>query len=123
MCAILYVMVQMNRVDAIAPMVQGTAVVDDRSLRGSRLEVKNAIDEIMVFDETAGHSTNPVKMALMATSKSGRKWCEGLCYGLLKPKVVQRDVLVGDIVTTVASGNGGLASRRMDHAIRGCKTP
>ena len=121
MCAILYVTVQMNHVDAIAPQVQSTAVVDDRSLRGPRHQIKKAVDEIMIFDETAGHSTNPKKMALMATSKNGRKWCESLCYGLLKPKVLQRDVLVGDVVTTVASGNGDLASRRMDHAIRGCK--
>ena len=55
----------------------------------------------------------------MATSKKGKEWCENLYLEGVRPNILSREVLVGDVITTVRSGNEFLANKRVNHAVRG----
>ena len=80
-----------------------------------------AIQFVQKYDIRAGHITNTVKLTLMATTADSREWCSTVMIGDKQPKVIRRDVLVGDMVSTTRQGNTFLAQRRTAHAINGAK--
>ena len=61
--ALTYVSIQFSALDKYVPSVKGSAVVDDRTLRGPGVEVDAAVRFIMSFDQKAGHVTHPGKLA------------------------------------------------------------
>ena len=79
----------------------------------------NALESTFKFDKAAGHLTNPKKWGLTGTNKQAKEWCNKYEFEGEKPKVHDRHVLVGDVLTTNGVGNGGLANQRAAHAIRG----
>ena len=117
--ALLYVSVQFVALDKICPGLAKSAVVDDRNIRGNRDDILKAWDFIYHFDLRAGHLTNPKKLALMATTKKGKEWCESLCLEGAKPNILAKEVLVGDVITTVRAGKSFLGNKRVNHAVKG----
>ena len=61
--ALTYVSIQFRALDKYFPSVQGSAVVDDRTLHGPGEDVDAAVKFIMGFDQKAGHLTHPGKLA------------------------------------------------------------
>ena len=119
--ALLFVSVQFVALDDICPELAKSAVVDDRTLRAKRETMLRAIHFVQNYDVRAGHLTNTVKLTLMATTADSREWCSTVKIGDKQPKLVKRDVLVGDVVTTTRQGNTFLSQRRTAHAINGAK--
>ena len=119
--ALLFVSIQFNALDEACPMVMKSAVVDDRTIRAPKEQILRAITIIQDFDLKAGHLTNTVKLTLMATTLECRKWCEQIIIDDKKPKIANRDIVVGDVVTTSRSGNTFLATKRVNHAMSGAK--
>jgi hypothetical protein len=119
--ALLYVSVQFTALDQICPRMKKSAVVDDRNIRGTKEDILLAWQFIYKFDVRAGHLTNPAKLALLATTKEGKAWCQELTLEGAKPKILDKEVLVGDVITTVRTGNGFLANKRVSHAVGGAE--
>ena len=119
--ALLHVSVQFIALDQICPRMKKSAVVDDRNIRGTKEDILLAWQFIYKFDVRAGHLTNPAKLALLATTKEGKAWCQELTLEGAKPKILDKEVLVGDVITTVRTGNGLLANKRVSHAVRGAE--
>ena len=119
--ALLYVSVQFVALDQICPKLRKSVVVDDRNLRGEGEDILRAWNFIYRFGIRAGHLTNPKKLALLATTKSGKAWCGNLTLEGVKPKILDKEILVGDVITTVRKGNGFLATKRLNHAVRGAE--
>ena len=119
--ALLYVSVQFVALDHICPLLAKSAVVDDRNIRGCREDVLKAWDFIYRFDLRAGHVTNPKKLALLATTPKGKQWCEALSLEGVRPNILAREILVGDVITTVRTGNHFLANKRVNHAVKGAE--
>ena len=119
MVALLYVSVQFTALDQGCPSLKKSAVVDDRNIRGEREHILRAWNFIYRFDVRAGHLTNPVKLALLATTTEGKEWCNNLILEGAKPKILDKEILVGDVITTVRRGNDFLANKRVNHAASG----
>ena len=66
--AILYVSTQFKMVQSLHPGVTGSAVIDDRTLKGPPGQVKAALVSIFCFDAMAGHITHPEKITLTAAT-------------------------------------------------------
>ena len=119
--ALLYVSVQFVALDQICPKLRKSVVVDDRNLRGEGEDILRAWNFIYRFGIRAGHLTNPKKLALLATTKSGKAWCGNLTLEGVKPKILDKEMLVGDVITTLRKGNGFLATKFVNHAVRGAE--
>ena len=81
--------------------------------------MERTLADTFLFDETAGHLTNPKKWGLTGANKDATKWCERYTFKWERPNVHERHVLVGDVLTANGVGNDGLANARAAHAIRG----
>ena len=64
--AVVNVTIQFRYINSCAPQVALSAVVDDRAFRGKYDDVLAAVNAVMEFDATAGHVTNPKKLAFLA---------------------------------------------------------
>ena len=115
MAADLYVSCQFKRLHKIAPAVRTSAVIDDRTLRGPPDQVQRALQDVVRFDEKAGHVTNPEKITLSATTKKVKNKITGWVFGEIKPPVVDSEKLV----EMSPLSRMGLRSWRT----RGCSTP
>ena len=105
-------------IQEIAPQVKGSAVVDDRTLRGPPGQVKQALHSIFEFDTLAGHITHPEKITLTACTPRDKRLLATWIFEGVQPKIVDTQRLVGDVVTTLRRGGRQLAEGRLDFAIR-----
>ena len=116
--AILYVSSQFRMVQCLHPGVSGSAVIDDRTLKGPPEQVKAALESIFSYDAKAGHITHPEKITLTAATQKVSKDSEQWSFDGFRPPVVQTQRLVGDIVTNIAKGASQLATSRLEFALR-----
>ena len=117
--ALAYITIQFRMLDDKHPSVNKGAVVDDRNLRCHPEQMQGALESTFAFDKAAGHLTNPKKWGLTGANKKAKEWCCKYEFDGAKPKVHERHVLVGDVLTANGVGNGALANQRAAHAIRG----
>ena len=66
MSAIVYVAIQHRYILGQHPNIRMSSVIDDRNLRGTVEDLSSAITDVIVFDEMAGHFTNPKNIAATA---------------------------------------------------------
>ena len=118
LAANLYVSCQFRRLHKIAPQVDTKAVIDDRTLKGPEEQVLLAVSDVMEYDSTAGHVTNPEKITLTATTKKLREALEKWTFSDIKPPVVVAQKLVGDVITVHKNGAKELAGERLQYALR-----
>ena len=73
MSAIIYVAIQHRYILGQHPKIRMSSVIDDRNLRGTVEDLSKAIDDVIDFDEMAGHFTNPKKITATAISATDRE--------------------------------------------------
>ena len=92
------------------------ACIDDRNYRGSFEDVVGTYEIISEYDQIAGHMTQPIKNAMAATSKEDTAKIQDLVLDGAAPKLVTHEVLVGDLISTVARNSKSHVNSKVDKA-------
>ena len=92
------------------------ACIDDRNFRGDYEDVVGTYALISDYDQAAGHMTQPTKNAMAATDKGDAAKIQRLVLDGSAPKLVTHEVLVGDIITTVARNSKSHVNSKVDKA-------
>ena len=95
------------------------AVLDDRGLRGPPEQVDTAVRTIQRYDRKAGHVTNLSKSTFAASTDNAEKTAASLSYSGHAPRLVHKQRVVGDVITTLSRGAAQLPNKRLDYALRG----
>ena len=116
--ALAFVSVQFRHVQHHHTHLRMGSCVDDRNLRGTLLDVLEAIKLIMVFDDCAGQTTNPEKLVFTATTAALRKQLKTINIGdtdkPIFPRVELYDKLVGAYFNVTRRPNTAKADQRSE---------
>ena len=73
-------------------------------MRGPAAEVNKAVQIITDYDKRAGQTTNHKKSTFAASTKKVEAEAASFCYDGHSPPLVKQPRVVGDVVTTLATG-------------------
>ena len=107
---------QFYMINLYYPSVRMGACIDDRNYRGSYEDVVGTYELISEYDQIAGHMTQPLKNAMAATDNGDVAKIQNLVLDGAAPKLVTHEVLVGDLISTVARNSKSHVNSKVDKA-------
>ena len=115
--AMLLVPWHFKMIDVQFPLVEKGAYYDDRNFRGTRETLVRLDEQLHLFDNMAGHSTQADKTAFLCSHAADRKLLKQIKLGGCTPKCPQCIELVRCLITTAKRKQCALQDKRFSRTL------
>jgi hypothetical protein len=124
MVALTMVSIQFDFISDQFPKVKMGSAVDDRNIRGSAEDVREAYKAMAEFDKATGHFNNPKKLAMTSTCPKERIKLAKFIVGKdendedIHPRIFKTETLVGDYINVGRSPARSQSEKRVEYTFQ-----